>query len=97
MLLYRHIKTAVLGQYVCRTYDPVHIVVLVARWLERLTGDKKIDGSIRDWESENVSEFAINLECGHRQRSTDGLKNCDIYTIKMLLKMLLFVSDKLTC
>ena len=69
----------------------------MARWLERLTGDKKIDGSIRDWESENVSEFAINLECGHRQRSTDGLKNCDIYTIKMLLKMLLFVSDKLTC
>ena len=46
----------------------------MARWLERLTGDKKIDGSIRDWESENVSEFAIEIECGHRQQSTDDLK-----------------------
>ena len=79
---------AVLGEYVCRTYDPVHIVVFVARRLERLTGDKKIAGSIRVWGSENVSEFAIELECGHRQQSTDGLKNCVIYTIKMLLKML---------
>ena len=87
MLLYRHIKTAVLGQYVCRTYDPVHFVVLVARWLEHLT-DKKIAGWIRVWGSENVSEFSIELECGHRQQSTDGLKNCVIYTIKMLLKML---------
>ena len=73
---------------ICRTQHPVHIVVLVARWLERLTRDKKIDGSIRVWGSENVSEFSIELECGHRQQSTDGLKNCVIYTIKMLLKML---------
>ena len=71
----------------CRTYDPVHFVVLVARWLEHLT-DKKIAGWIRVWGSENVSEFSIELECGHRQQSTDGLKNCVIYTIKMLLKML---------
>ena len=35
------------------------IWVLLAQWLEHLTGDQKIAGSILVWGSETFSEFAI--------------------------------------
>ena len=37
------------------------ISVLVAQWLERLTGDQKVAGSIPVWSSETFS-FALKLE-----------------------------------
>ena len=36
-------------------------VLSVAQWLERLTGDKKIAGSIPIWSSETFSEFALKI------------------------------------
>ena len=52
---------------VCHTYKPVRVVasaiwVLVAQWLERLTRDQKVTGSIPVLDSETFSEFAGKLE-----------------------------------
>ena len=36
--------------------------ILVAQWLERLTEDQKVVGSIPIWAQKHFSEFAIKLE-----------------------------------
>ena len=38
------------------------ILVLVAQWLERLTGDQNVVGSIPFWAQKHFSEFVIKLE-----------------------------------
>ena len=43
--------------YVACTYESVHMVAVVAQWLERLTGDQKVVGSIAVWSSETFSCF----------------------------------------
>ena len=56
--LYRHIETAVLAVRMLHVRTSTHrslfsaIWVLVAQWLERLTGDQKVAGSIPVWGSE---------------------------------------------
>ena len=51
LIRYTDISRLLYQQYVCQTYA---IWVLVAQWLERLTRDQKIAGSISVWGSETL-------------------------------------------